>query len=308
RQFRAMIATYTRRELMVVAAAREIRDGEVVFVGMRLPLLGFGLAKATHAPNAVGLFENGVIRDRPAEAFIYTMGDPPNIAGAVACLGLNDVMSLLQQGRVDVGFIGGAEIDPQGNLNTTRTSSGGLLVRLPGSGGGGDIAMGAVASVWSPTEEQARNSRLRRFMQEHGCASYPELCRRAAEEPRWVWEALVKELGIVWSSPYQDVMDTSAGIPFTRWFPGGRLNAYESAVLRHRKTDPSRLAIIAETESGATRRLTYAELDDAVERTAAGLRAIGVDRGVAVGLYLPLVIENAVALLAITKLGAIAVP
>src|SRR2546430_11957527 len=135
-----MIATYTRRELMVVAAAREIRDGEIVFVGMRLPLLGFGLAKATHAPNAVGLFENGVIRDRPAEAFIYTMGDPPNIAGAIACLGLNDVMSLLQQGRVDVGFIGGAEIDPLGNLNTTRTSAGGSLVRLPGSGGGGGIA------------------------------------------------------------------------------------------------------------------------------------------------------------------------
>jgi glutaconate CoA-transferase subunit B len=135
-----MIATYTRRELMVVAAAREIRDREVVFVGMRLPLLGFGLAKATHAPRAVGLFENGVIRDRPAEAFIYTMGDPPNIAGAVACLGLIDVMSLLQQGRVDVGFIGGAEIDPLGNLNTTRTAAGGSLVRLPGSGGGGDIA------------------------------------------------------------------------------------------------------------------------------------------------------------------------
>src|SRR3989442_5856361 len=168
--------------------------------------------------------------------------------------------------------------------------------------------MSAVASVWAPTEEQARNSRLWRFMQEHGCASYPELCRKAADEPRWFWEALVKELGIVWSTPYQDVMDTSAGIAFTRWFPGGRLNAYESAVLRHRETDPDRHAIIAETESGATRRLTYAELEDAVERTAAGLRAIGVGRGVAVGLYLPLVIENAVALLAITKLGAIAVP
>ena len=151
-----MIATYTRRELMVVAAAREIRDGEVVFVGMRLPLLGFGLAKATHAPNAVGLFENGVIRDRPAEAFIYTMGDPPNIAGAVACLGLNDVMSLLQQGRVDVGFIGGAEIDPQGNLNTTRTSSGGSLVRLPGSGGGGDIASLAGRTVLIMEHEPRR--------------------------------------------------------------------------------------------------------------------------------------------------------
>src|ERR1700674_5259083 len=135
-----MTSRSTRRELMVVAAAREIRDHEVVFVGMRLPLLGFGLAKATHAPNAVGLFENGVIRDRPAETFIYTMGDPPNIVGAVACLGLVDVMSLLQQGRVDVGFIGGAEIDPLGNLNTTRTSGSGALIRLPGSGGAGDIA------------------------------------------------------------------------------------------------------------------------------------------------------------------------
>src|SRR2546427_5588218 len=109
---------------MVVAAAREIGDGEVVFVGMRLPLLGFGLAKPTHAPTAVGLFENGVIRDRPAEAFIYTMGDPPNIAGAIACLGLNDVMSLLQQGRVDVGFIGGAGVDPLRDLHTPPPSAG----------------------------------------------------------------------------------------------------------------------------------------------------------------------------------------
>src|SRR5256886_2473888 len=103
-------------------------------------------------------------------------------------------------------------------------------------------------------------------------------------------------------------MDTSAGIPFTQWFPGARLNAYDSAVVRYRRTDPDRLALIGETEGGATRRLTYAELEDAVERTAAGLHAIGVARGVAVGLYLPLVIENAVALLACTKLGAVAVP
>jgi glutaconate CoA-transferase, subunit B len=151
-----MTTAYTRRELMVVAAAREIHDGEVVFVGMRLPLLGFGLAKATHAPGAVGLFENGVIRDRPAEAFIYTMGDPPNIAGAVACLGLNDVMSLLQQGRVDVGFIGGAEIDPLGNLNTTRTSGSGTLVRLPGSGGAGDIASLAGRTVLIMEHEPRR--------------------------------------------------------------------------------------------------------------------------------------------------------
>src|SRR2546430_9448897 len=151
-----MTSRYTRRELMVVAAAREIRDHEVVFVGMRSPLLGFGRAKARQAPHAIGLFENGVIRDRPAEAFIYTMGDPPNIVGAVACLGLVDVMSLLQQGRVDVGFIGGAEVDPLGNLNTTRTSSSGALTRLPGSSGAGDIASLAGRTVLIMEHEPRR--------------------------------------------------------------------------------------------------------------------------------------------------------
>ena len=96
---------------MVAAAAREIRDGDKVFVGMRLPLLGFAVAKETHAPNAIGIFENGVIRDWPALESIFTMSDPPNIARALCCGGLNDVMYLLQSGRVDLGFIGGAEID-----------------------------------------------------------------------------------------------------------------------------------------------------------------------------------------------------
>ena len=68
---------YTPGELMVVSAAREIRDGEVVFVGMRLPLIAFVVAKKTHAPNAVGLFENGVIRSTPSPELIYTMADPP---------------------------------------------------------------------------------------------------------------------------------------------------------------------------------------------------------------------------------------
>src|SRR5512142_1909783 len=77
---------YTLSELMVVSAAREIRDGEVVFVGMRLPLIAFVVAKRTHAPSAVGLFENGVILTTPAPTEIYTMADPPNLFGATQCL------------------------------------------------------------------------------------------------------------------------------------------------------------------------------------------------------------------------------
>src|ERR1700755_3631180 len=102
---------HTLGELMVAAAAREIRDHEVVFVGMRLPLIAFVVAKRTHAPNCVGLFENGVIRTKPAAELIYTMADPPNLLNATQCLDMMGVMSLLQAGRVDLGFLGAAEVD-----------------------------------------------------------------------------------------------------------------------------------------------------------------------------------------------------
>jgi glutaconate CoA-transferase subunit B len=132
---------YTPQELMVVCAAREIRDGEVVFVGMRLPLIAFALAKRTHAPNAVGLFENGLMRDSPSAELLYTMGDAPNILGAQWATRMLNVMGLLAQGRADLGFIGGAEIDRFGNLNTSRIGDWQHpTVKLPGSGGGGDIA------------------------------------------------------------------------------------------------------------------------------------------------------------------------
>jgi glutaconate CoA-transferase subunit B len=147
---------YTRRELMVAAAAREIHDGDKVFVGMRLPLLGFAVAKETHAPNAVGIFENGVVRDWPALESIFTMSDPPNIARALCCCGLNDVMYLLQSGRVDLGFIGGAEVDRFGNLNTHWVAENGKRTRLPGSGGAADIAAMAQRCIIIMNHERRR--------------------------------------------------------------------------------------------------------------------------------------------------------
>ncbi|MCU1311159.1 MAG: Coenzyme transferase [Candidatus Angelobacter sp.] len=133
-------AQFTLGELMVAAAAREIRDGEVVFVGMRLPLIAFVVAKRTHAPNATGLFENGVIRSTPSRELIYTMADPPNILNATQCLDMMGVMTLLQSGRVHLGFLGAAEVDRFGNLNSTQVTGKDGLVRLPGSGGACDIA------------------------------------------------------------------------------------------------------------------------------------------------------------------------
>ncbi|MCF8032096.1 MAG: hypothetical protein K9K66_02500 [Desulfarculaceae bacterium] len=134
------MSAYTPGEIMVSAAARQIQDREVVFVGMRLPLLAFMLAKETHAPNAVGLFENGVLRDQPAQGPIITMGDTPNQSRALKVCGLDEVMSLLSGGRVDLGFIGGAQVDQWGNVNTHQVDTPKGQVRLPGSGGGADIA------------------------------------------------------------------------------------------------------------------------------------------------------------------------
>ena len=141
---------------MVAAAAREIADGEKVFVGMRLPLLGFAVAKELHAPNAIGIFENGVVRDWPALESIFTMSDPPNVAHALCCGGLLDVMYLLQSGRVDLGFIGGAEIDRFGNLNTHWVEDNDRRTRLPGSGGAADIATLAKRCILIMNHERRR--------------------------------------------------------------------------------------------------------------------------------------------------------
>ena len=132
---------YNLSQLMVTAAAREIADGEVVFVGMRLPLLGFLLAKSTHAPGAIGVYELGIVRDAVAPEPILTMGDLPNLNRAQWLADTADAMGLLQQGRVDVSFIGGAQVDRFGNLNTSYIGGAETVeTRLPGSGGACDLA------------------------------------------------------------------------------------------------------------------------------------------------------------------------
>ena len=133
---------YSAQELMVAVASREIRDGDIVFVGMRLPILAYAVARNSHAPAARGLFEVGLMRDQPASRFLGTMGDPPNVAGALWATRMSNAMALMAQGNVDLGFIGGAEVDRFGNLNTSYVGDPGRpRVKLPGSGGGADIAI-----------------------------------------------------------------------------------------------------------------------------------------------------------------------
>jgi glutaconate CoA-transferase, subunit B len=132
---------YSSAELMIVNAARLLKDGDVVFVGVGQPNLACNLAKRTHAPNLVMIYEAGVIGAEP-ERLPLSIGDPTLVSGSLSVVSMYDIFAnYLQRGNVDVGFMGGAQIDKYGNINATVI--GGYdhpKVRLPGSGGSQEIA------------------------------------------------------------------------------------------------------------------------------------------------------------------------
>jgi len=129
---------------MAVVAARELRDGEVVFVGIGLPNLACNLARRTHAPNLILIYESGAVGAVP-DRLPVSIGDPALVTGSLMVCGMADVFQLfLQNGRIEVGFLGGAQVDRYGNINTTVIGKyEGPKVRLPGSGGAAEIAIHA---------------------------------------------------------------------------------------------------------------------------------------------------------------------
>ncbi len=135
------MAEYTSPELLTINAARLLRDGDVVFVGVGLPNLACNLARRTHAPNLVMIYEAGIIGAQPARLPL-SIGDPTLVSGALSVCGMYDIFALyLQRGNVDVGFLGGAQIDRFGNINATVIGEyDHPKVRLPGSGGSMEIA------------------------------------------------------------------------------------------------------------------------------------------------------------------------
>jgi glutaconate CoA-transferase subunit B len=130
--------------MMTAVAARELRDGEVVFVGIGLPNLACNLARATHAPHLVLIYESGAVGAVP-ERLPVSIGDPALVTGSLMVCSMADVFQLLlQNGRIEVGFLGGAQIDRYGNINTTVVGEYDRpKVRLPGSGGAAEIAIHA---------------------------------------------------------------------------------------------------------------------------------------------------------------------
>jgi acetyl-CoA synthetase len=162
--------------------------------------------------------------------------------------------------------------------------------------------------IWEPTPDVVEHSRAGGFMREQGIDGWRELERRSQDDIGWFWDAVVRHLGIEFSTPYARVYDDSRGPMWTTWFGGGRINLTANCVDRHAQATPDQLAVIAEREDGEVRTVTYAELEALTNRLANGLLSRGVSAGDAVGLFLPMGVEVVAAFYAVCKIGAIAVP
>jgi glutaconate CoA-transferase, subunit B len=137
----SVVSTYTADEMMAVEAARRLQDGDVCFVGIGLPSLAANLARATHAPGCVLIYESGTIDAKPNELPL-SIGDGELAETALTVVSVPEMFGYwLQGGRIDVGFLGAAQIDPRGNLNSTVIGDyEHPKVRLPGGGGAPEIA------------------------------------------------------------------------------------------------------------------------------------------------------------------------
>jgi acetyl-CoA synthetase len=165
-------------------------------------------------------------------------------------------------------------------------------------------------ALWTPTQKQIESTRLFRFMNQLGFSDYDEFFKKSIEEPAWFWSAVEKDLGISWFKTYEKVLDDSHGLKWAEWFSGGELNITSSALDKW-LDDPvskDRIAIIWEGEDGASLKLTYGELAEQVNRFANGLIDHGIQKGDRVALYMPMIPEAAIAMLAVTKIGSIIVP
>jgi acetyl-CoA synthetase len=162
--------------------------------------------------------------------------------------------------------------------------------------------------IWHPTEELIRSSNVRRFMQRHGIKTYEELITRSTDDIEWFWDAALQDLGISWYQPYHKVLDTTAGIPWARWFLGGKTNIVYNCLDRHLPSRSGKTALIWEGEDGAIRKMSYGELDREIGRLANALKDLGLRKGDTMGLYMPMCPEIVTAFYAGLKIGLIVIP
>lgn len=142
-------------------------------------------------------------------------------------------------------------------------------------------------------------------MQKHNISSIEELSLKSIKNLEWFWESVDNDIGIIWDAPYSKILDSSKGIEWSKWFIDGKTNIYKSSVEKFVKINPQKIAFHFISEDGKTSTLSYSELDVKVSKLANGLKSLGVKKGDVVAIYLPMIEEAILAILAASKIGAI---
>jgi acetyl-CoA synthetase len=163
--------------------------------------------------------------------------------------------------------------------------------------------------VWHPSPQLIAQSNLQHFIDQHRLGSYEELMRKSTADIGWFWDSVLRDLDIQFYRPYERVLDLSRGKAWARWCIGGTMNIVHNLLDKHENSPTDlKLAIKSETENGTSRALSYKELREEVNKVAAALRALGLGKGDAIGVFMPMVPEIVVAMLAVIKIGGIFLP
>ena len=162
--------------------------------------------------------------------------------------------------------------------------------------------------IWEPTAEVLERANVVRLMRRLGVDDYWELVRRSSEEPEWFWPAAIEDMGIEFSSPWEQVYDDSRGPEWTTWFVGGKVNIARVCVHDWARRTPDAVAAVLRGENGDRREWTYAELSQKVTRFAEALVSLGVEPGDRVAIFMPMAPAMAVASHACAHIGAVQVP
>ena len=142
-------------------------------------------------------------------------------------------------------------------------------------------------------------------MKKHEISSLDELCIKSKNNLEWFWESVDKDIGIVWDEPYTKTLDTSNGIAWAKWFVNGKTNIYKSSVEKFTKKTPEKIAYDFISEDGIQTKLSYFELNSKVSKFANGLKSLGVKKGDVIAIYLPMIEEAIISILAAAKIGAV---
>ena len=163
--------------------------------------------------------------------------------------------------------------------------------------------------VWQPNPRWMAESNIQRLMERHGIPDYDTLFQRSVEDIAWFWEAALEDLDIQFYRNFDQIVDLSKGIENPKWCVGGEMNIVHNCLDKWMGTTTgNRAALRWEGEEGVTQILSYADLYAEVNRCANALRELGLGKGDAVGLYMPMVPELAIAFLAVIKIGGIILP